>query len=275
MSRQPLPPHAETVPGRRHVLLIEPDVTRRQMLYDVLTRRGLNVYTARTAEMVRTILEYDRPDLILLNPSLPDTTGSELIMKIRSFNPSVPILLLNDAPAALTLDASCAVQGRLPRELAAEPLIAEVTLWLNAPPSSCPLPQTGAILLVDDETRMRIIMQNLLELNGFTVTAAASGEEGLARLAQSKPDAVMLDVRMPGMDGLVVLKKIREQDAQLPVILVTQVDEEATREEAIRLGATAYVTKPFNFDGLKQVLHQAIPSTKSPASSASGSGSNG
>ena len=127
----------------------------------------------------------------------------------------------------------------------------------------------GTVLLIDDEERMRIIMQNLLELNGFTVFTACSGEEGLTRLDQRRPDAVILDVRMPGMDGLVVLKKIRETLPELPVILVTHVDEEATREEAMRLGATAYVTKPFNFDGLKQALRQAIPSTKSPASSAS------
>jgi len=66
-------------------------------------------------------------------------------------------------------------------------------------------------------------------------------------------------VRMPGMDGLLVLKKIRESYPSLPVILLTNVDETSAREEAMRLGATAYVNKPFNFDHLKQILRQAIP----------------
>ena len=127
---------------------------------------------------------------------------------------------------------------------------------------------------------MRLITQRILALNGFTVKMAGSGEEGLGLLLSAQVDAVILDVRMSGMDGIVVLKKIRDQYPELPVIMVTQSDEEQIREEAERLGAKGYLTKPVNFDQLKQLLNSVTviahpANTKSQASSANGSGSNG
>lgn len=272
MSPQSIPAKSAQ-PVRRHLLIIERETAKRQALYDALSRRRFTVYTARSAEMVLTVLGYERPDVVLLDPHLPDMNGSQLIAQIRACNPAVPILLLDDGHAGqLIPDAQDAIQALLPLTITDEQLLAEIDRWM-AHPTTAALPRSaGAVLLIDDEERMRIIMQNLLELNGFTVLTACSGEEGLMRLGRGHLDAVILDVRLPGMDGLLVLKKIRETLPTLPVILVTQVDDEATREEAMRLGATAYVTKPFNFDGLKQALRQAMPgaSTKSPASSASG-----
>lgn len=256
-----------TLSAARHILLIEESLARRQAFYDVLSRQSSwQVYTACSGQMALVILGYAQPDLVLINCRLPDMAGEALITKTRSFASHVPILIFPDE-SAKKMDAETLkmVQATLPYAISEELLLATVQLWLSA----TPLPEqglpSGTILLIDDEQRMRIIMQNLLELNGFTVVSAASGEEGLEKLPQASPQAVMLDVRMPGMDGLLALKKIRESHPKLPVILVTNVDEPSTREEAMRLGATAYVTKPFNFDGLKEVLRQAIPA-KSPVS---------
>ena len=136
------------------------------------------------------------------------------------------------------------------------------------------------LLIIDDEPRMRLITQRILALNGFTVKMAGSGEEGLNLLLSAPVDAVILDVRMSGMDGIVVLKKIRDQYPTLPVIMVTQADEEQIRDEAERLGVKGYLMKPVNFDHLKQLLNSVTviakpANTKSQVSSANGSGSNG
>jgi len=250
-----------TLSATRHILLIEENLARRQAFYDVLSRQpSWQVYTACSGQMALIILGYAQPDLVLINCRLPDMAAEQLIIKTRSFASHIPILIFSDE-SGKKMDAKIVkmTQATLPYAISDQLLLATVQLWLSATPLPEQGLQSGTILLIDDEQRMRIIMQNLLELNGFTVISAASGEEGLAKLSQADPQAVMLDVRMPGMDGLLALKKIRESRPKLPVILVTNVDEPSTREEAMRLGATAYVTKPFNFDGLKEVLRQTIP----------------
>lgn len=112
----------------------------------------------------------------------------------------------------------------------------------------------GEILLVDDDPRFAHILRELLELNGFTVITAGTGEQALEHLARSLPKVVLLDVRMPGMDGLLILKHIRVNQPNLPVIIITQDSEDDTREEATILGANEYLLKPFDFEQLKSIL---------------------
>jgi DNA-binding response OmpR family regulator len=119
---------------------------------------------------------------------------------------------------------------------------------------SVPYRWPGEILLVDDDPRFTHILRELLELNGFTVITASTGEQALEHLALSSPKVVLLDVRMPGMDGLLILKHIRVNQPNLPVIIITQDSEDRTREEAAILGANGYLLKPFDFEQLKTLL---------------------
>ena len=112
----------------------------------------------------------------------------------------------------------------------------------------------GTVLLVDDDPKFVKLLQEFLELNGFWVVTASSGEEAVERLNQSFVNVVLLDVRMAGMDGLLTLKRIRVAHPNLPVIFVTNVDEEAIREEARVLGAHEYIVKPLDFEHLKSIL---------------------
>lgn len=236
-----------------HVLLVEQDLARRQVFYSLLSQHGFSVYTVPSGAMAMSVLDYQWPDLVLLNPKLSDVTGLELIRKIRACRPGVPIILLGDEPVNGSV-----VQGRLPFNASEKQVLDEVNHWLTIPRASAPRQPIGTILLVDDEPRMATITQHLLEINGFSVLIAGSAEEGLSWLERKLPDAVLMDIRMPGMDGLVALKKIRDSHPDLPVVLVTHVDEDAAREEARQLGANGYITKPFNFDSLKQMLRQII-----------------
>ena len=117
-----------------------------------------------------------------------------------------------------------------------------------------PARHPGRILLVDDDSKFRQILRAFLELKGFQVIAASSGEEALERLTNSDPRVVLLDMKMPGMDGLLTLKHIRISHPHLPVICVTQMDEEETRGEAGILGVNDYLIKPFSFELLEATL---------------------
>ena len=101
------------------------------------------------------------------------------------------------------------------------------------------------ILVVDDEQHILQLLRKTLELGGFAVTVAADGNSALARLAEQAPDLVLLDIRMPGLDGYQVLELIREK-SEVPVIMLTGVLEPISVNHSVNLGADDYVRKPFS-----------------------------
>ena len=112
------------------------------------------------------------------------------------------------------------------------------------------------ILVVDDEPAVTFTLESMLQLRGDTAVIAQSGEDGLALL--EGVDAVITDFAMPGMDGLELLRAIRERDPSLPVILLTAHGSEKLAVKAVRSGAYEYVTKPFDLDEMSAVLDRAL-----------------
>jgi CheY-like chemotaxis protein len=116
-------------------------------------------------------------------------------------------------------------------------------------------PGVGTVLVIDDEAAVRDLMQRFLGKEGFRVVAAASGEEGLRWARELRPDAITLDVMMPGMDGWAVLSALKADPdvAGIPVIMLTIVDD---RNLGYALGASDYLTKPIDRERLVTVLKQ-------------------
>lgn len=99
-------------------------------------------------------------------------------------------------------------------------------------------------LVIDDEVQIRRLVKISLEANGYKVFEAASGQEGLAEAAQRRPDVVVLDLGLPDMDGVAVLKRLREW-SNVPVIVLSVRDREDDKIAALDHGADDYLTKPF------------------------------
>jgi two-component system response regulator PilR (NtrC family) len=118
--------------------------------------------------------------------------------------------------------------------------------------------RNGSILVVDDEDIMREILEKLLTREGYHVRVAASGEEGL-EFAKSFPfDAVIVDVMMPGMDGLTLLEELKKLDEELPILMVTAFASVETAIAAMKRGAFDYITKPFKNDEVLVVVRNAV-----------------
>jgi GAF domain-containing protein/CheY-like chemotaxis protein/anti-sigma regulatory factor (Ser/Thr protein kinase) len=116
-------------------------------------------------------------------------------------------------------------------------------------------PGVGTVLVIDDEAAVRDLMQRFLGKEGFRVVTAAGGEEGLRRARELRPDAITLDVMMPGIDGWAVLSALKaDRDvADIPVIMLTIVDD---KNLGYALGAADYLTKPIDRERLVTVLKQ-------------------
>jgi DNA-binding NtrC family response regulator len=117
---------------------------------------------------------------------------------------------------------------------------------------------TRSILLVDDDVAFRHVMAGELKRLNYDVSAAGSGEEGLKRLADAEPDIVLLDLQMPGINGLDTLKAIRESNPGVEVIMLTGHGSIDTAIESIRAGAFDYVVKPCPLDELEVRIQRAL-----------------
>jgi DNA-binding response OmpR family regulator len=103
----------------------------------------------------------------------------------------------------------------------------------------------GRVLVVDDDMTVRDVVRRYLELNGHEVQLAGDGETALRLFAEREPDLVVLDLMLPGIDGLEVCRRLRQRSA-VPVVMLTALGEEEDRIAGLQLGADDYVTKPFS-----------------------------
>lgn len=111
------------------------------------------------------------------------------------------------------------------------------------------------VLIIEDEKKIASLIRKGLEAQGFVVEVSQHGDEGYA-LATSRPyDAAILDIMLPGKDGLSILRNLRERKIALPVILLTARSELNERLEGLNLGADDYLTKPFHIEELIARLH--------------------
>lgn len=123
-------------------------------------------------------------------------------------------------------------------------------------------PKDIKILLVDDEEGFRKPMEFWLKAKGYQVSGVGSGEECLAFLAKEKPCLVCLDMRMLGMNGIETLRKIRETDKQLPVIMITAHGTSNDMKEAERLGVAGFFKKGDDFSSAVKLIVIALKAEK-------------
>ncbi|MCL2504023.1 MAG: sigma-54 dependent transcriptional regulator [Coriobacteriia bacterium] len=114
------------------------------------------------------------------------------------------------------------------------------------------------VLIVDDEKNMRWVLSQALSAEGFDIEEAADGKGALACIAKWEPDVMILDHRMPPPDGMEVLRKIRGEGMTFPVIMLTAHGNVTRAVEAIKLGASEYLTKPFDLDELKLLIRKVL-----------------
>jgi len=116
------------------------------------------------------------------------------------------------------------------------------------------------ILFVDDEEDIREVVQIRLESNGYEVISAASGEEALEKIEKEKPDLLILDIMMPGMDGLTVLKKLRksETNSTLPVLVLTAKRKKMIGDLFELENIQGFIEKPFDSQVLLDLIKKAV-----------------
>jgi DNA-binding NtrC family response regulator len=116
----------------------------------------------------------------------------------------------------------------------------------------------ATVLIVDDEEEMRTFISLLMKREGFRTVQAESGTAALEAVRRESPDLMLLDIKMPGMDGMEVLRQTRELNPRLPIVVVTGYADSQGAVRAMKAGAFDYLSKPFDNNEMARVVHQAL-----------------
>ncbi|MFB9760202.1 MULTISPECIES: response regulator [Bacillaceae] len=117
---------------------------------------------------------------------------------------------------------------------------------------------SGKILIVDDQYGIRILLNEVFQKEGYQTYQAANGFQAIDIVLNDRPDLVVLDMKIPGMDGIEILKRVKEIDKDIKVILMTAYGELDMIQEAKDLGALMHFAKPFDIDEIRQAVRAEI-----------------
>ncbi|MBN2121240.1 MAG: response regulator [Candidatus Omnitrophica bacterium] len=241
------------------ILIVDDEVRIRELLRKALSRAGYEVVSVPTAEQSLEIIFKEAFDLLLLDVKLTGESGMSILKKVREYRKDIPVILYSGVVTPeLEIEARKAgANDVLNKDIDVLQLVEQIGRIVKAKERIFQGPveqERKSLLIVDDEEGIRRVLREFFKRKGFDVFEAESGEQALELISSIKVSVVLLDMRMPGMDGLEALKKILEIKPKLGVVMATAVEDEEKIKRAIELGAYSYVLKPFDFMYLELVV---------------------
>ncbi|MCD6583954.1 MAG: response regulator [Candidatus Omnitrophica bacterium] len=245
--------------GQR-VLIVDSDIEARNTFYEILSSLNYEPTCVPTAKEALNRLTEERFDLIILERDMPDLDGVDIVRKIREFDKDTKIVLLSrEDPerSILSLAHQLNIQRVLKKDFSTHMMMRDILGTLRekrSSPQPSSLFKNFSILIVDDNPQVRETLQIFLEKKGFKVLTASSGEDAVMKVKLGEPKVVILDIRMPGMDGVVVLRNIKQLNPSIKVIVLTSVRDDYIMKEARREGASEYLVKPYDLEKLDNII---------------------
>jgi PAS domain S-box-containing protein len=260
----------------RSVLVVDDDRYTTYILKGMLVAAGYKVYLAHDGDAALGLAREKKPDLVTVDLRMPGVDGLAVV-EILKHDPDtrkMPIVVLSvsddrDRAAAVGADAF------LQKPVDAEPLLDCIARLLAERGKS-----RQKILLVDDDPGIRMICRDVLEGQGYLVREAPDGDKAQLEARRFRPDLVLVDVMMPGMDGFTLAQKLRSdrETSLTPIIFLSARGQTADKVRAFKLGAEDYLVKPFDSAELVARVDKALarrdlelgasPTTRLPGSQA-------
>ncbi|WP_067508464.1 response regulator [Actinoplanes sp. TFC3] len=230
------------------VLIVDDSLTVRMDLHESFEADGFATILCATGEQARAAFAAGGFDVAVLDVLLPDADGVELLTELRSRaggDTTVTVLLSSEAEVAHRLHGlRTGADEYVGKPYDAGYVVARCRQLLGERTGQVPSMAT-TVLVIDDSLTFREQLRALLQPEGYAVLTAASGEEGLRTAADRRPQAVIVDGVMPGIDGATVIRRMRLDPAlrDTPCLLMTAADDYATEVQMLEAGADAFVRK--------------------------------
>jgi DNA-binding NtrC family response regulator len=237
------------------ILIVEDEAIMRDSLSDWLSDSGYNVQTASEGEEALRIIEERDFDMVVLDLRLPGKDGLQVLREARLKKPQLKGIIITAYPSVETAVEAMKVGAidflSKPIDLSKlQDLIQEKTRPFR--------PQAGPILIVDDELSMRESLKDWFADLGYAVETARDGEEALRLIGKKVYGLLTLDLKLPGKNGIEVLKEARKLVRGLRGIVITAYPSIETAVEAMRNGAIDYLSKPVALSELEKLVAASI-----------------
>jgi DNA-binding response OmpR family regulator len=252
------------------ILVVDDERMVCDLLRAVLSRYSHEVLTACDGREGLKLFKKHHPRITLLDINMPEMNGIEVLKKIRAVDPKAPVIMLTGKGEVaheyearqlgvteflrkgLSLDIVVQSMERVMQQPVKPP--ASPSQSTDAQKAPAHLQEAGSILVVDDEPPIRELLKKYLSTRGYQVRVAAGGQQALDLVDQKSPDLIVLDVHMPGMNGIEVLRRLRAKNYAGGVLLLTASVDETLLREGLELGSVDVLGKPVDLERLELVI---------------------
>ena len=253
------------------ILVIDDDRMNCDLLQAVLARYGYDVHTATSGLEGLNLFRQYSPCVTILDLRMPGMDGLTVLKEIRAIDPQAPVLILGDGATeaqenqARALRVTDFVRKGLSLDVLVEGVNRIVQLSAGKEGTTGgvtvagPVADTGeTILIVDDEQLIRDLLVQFLTLRGYRAFGAKGGPEALSMAERVPPDLIVLDLTLPGMNGVEVLRRLRKKNYAGAIVVVTGVSDEELLQEAWSLHPQEVISKPIDLEKLLAIVQLVL-----------------
>ena len=228
------------------LLLVDDEKGLCEYLRDFFKPRGYNVFVATNGQDALSIAKKEKPELVLLDINMPGMDGLEVLRRIKSISPEARVIMItvsDDADTrqkAKNLGADEFIKKPFTTDYLEDVVILKVNEMIKAK-------ESAKILIIDDEEGIRSSLREfLVKRFECEIKEAVNGQEALNLLRKDKFDLLLLDIKMPGISGIDVIKEKKKLDYKPRIWVITGFDSAEVAKEVIKQGADDYIPKPFS-----------------------------
>lgn len=245
------------------ILVSDHDLERRAFLYETLMQLNYRVTTVPSPEQLMEVLTQERPQAIILGTEPAGGALVRFLRALRDVDRMVRVVVLVSPTPLDGRDQAVDVDPRLTlltMPMDRSTLLRSILSVLKVPEVERVNPQAAVpdtILLIEDEPRVAGLVSEYLHRRGYRVMSVANGEEAIQQMRVIHPRIVILDLLLPGMDGLLTLQHLKAIDPSVTVIIMSGFEDPTLMRQANALGSSAYLVKPLDLAKLEATLLSA------------------
>ena len=251
------------------VLVIDDDRMNCDLLQAVLTRHGYDVHSATSGLEGLNLFRQHNPRVTILDLRMPEMDGLTVLKEIRAIDPHAPVIILGGGATEVQENQARAlrVTDFVRKGLSLDVLVEGVNRVVQQParkqegagPQTGTATETGeTVLVVDDEQLVRDLLVQFVSLRGYRALGVKDGAQALSMVEQTPPDLILLDLMLPGMSGVEVLRRLREKHFNGAIIIVTGSSDEELLEEAWSLHPQEVISKPIDLEKLLAIIQLVL-----------------
>lgn len=253
------------------ILVIDDDRMNCDLLHAILTRHGYEVHTATSGLDGLSLFRLHAPRVTILDLRMPEMDGLTTLKQIRALDPLAPVIILGGGATeaqenqARALRATDFIRKGLSLDVLVESVNRVVQQQVKKPDVGSEIPVSGpvadlgeTVLVVDDDDLVRDMLVQFFSLRGYRTLSAKDGRESLAMVEKNPPDIILLDLILPDLSGVDVLRRLRAMEFPGQIVIITGSSDEELLQEAWSLNPQEVVYKPIDLEKLLAIVQLVL-----------------